>query len=421
MSKHFEKRKQAAVAVNRFYSGSTSGDASDSKAYQELALKYELLLKRFNELEKIYYFHKAVLQNLTSGILIINLKGKIIFANRSALDLLKYEYLQIQGMSIARLFADQKEGEYFITRLLEEKALFKSRETYFLTGENDVVPIGLTTSPFNNIENHNTEGYIVHFSNIATQLEQRKQLERMERLATLGELAAGIAHEIKNPLAGMKAATQVLQESFKPDDFRSQLVVRVLKEIDRSNELLSRFFDFTRPRKPVQDFHDIEMLIDGIYLLLAPRFKKKKIRFFKEFANELPRVFVDAGQMEQVIMNLFLNAVDAMPQGGELKVTTCMVPQVVLQDGHAPQKAVCVKISDTGMGIRPENIEKIFNPFFTTKSSGVGLGLSITNRLVVENGGKIEVESSPGNGATFSIYFPVHQEEEPANHEAKSW
>lgn len=420
MSKHFEKRKQAAVAVNRFYSGTASGDATDSKAYQELALKYELLLKRFNELEKIYHFHKAVLQNLTSGILIINLKGKIIFANRSALDLLKYEYLQIQGMSIARLFADQKEGEYFITRLLEEKALFKSRETYFLTGENDVVPIGLTTSPFNDIENHNTEGYIVHFSNIATQLEQRKQLERMERLATLGELAAGIAHEIKNPLAGMKAATQVLQESFKPDDFRSQLVVRILKEIDRSNELLSRFFDFTRPRKPVQDFHDIEMLIDGIYLLLAPRFKKKKIRFFKEFANQLPRVYVDAGQMEQVIMNLFLNAVDAMPQGGELKVTTCMVPQVVLQDGHAPQKTVCVKISDTGVGIRPENIEKIFNPFFTTKSSGVGLGLSITNRLVVENGGKIEVESSPGNGATFSIYFPVHQEE-PANHEAKSW
>ena len=305
MSKHFEKRKQAAMAVNRLYAVPNMLRVEDSKEYRELLLKFEQLQERHAELEKIYAFHKAVLQNLTSGILIVNMKGNIIFANRSALDLLGYEYLHLQGKPFSFLFADAEEGAYFTTQLIKEKARFKSRETYFLTGKKTVIPIGLTTSTFNEIESHQINGFIIHFSDITVQLDQRRQLERMERLATLGELAAGIAHEIKNPLAGIKAATQVLQESFKPDDFRSQLVSRILREINRSNDLLSRFFDFTRPKKPVQEFHDIEMLIDGIYLLLAPRLKKKKIRFVKEFENGLPRVFVDASQIEQILMNLF--------------------------------------------------------------------------------------------------------------------
>ena len=225
----------------------------------------------------------------------------------------------------------------------------------------------------------------------------------MERLATLGELAAGIAHEIRNPLASIKSAAQVLEESFQPDDFRTQLVSRIIKAIDRSNELLTRFFDFTKPRKPVQEFHNIEMLIDGIYLLLAPRFKKKRIKFIKNYQPQLPQVFVDAGQIEQVFMNLFLNAIDAMPKGGDLKVEAALVVQ---EDGERVP-SVCVKISDTGVGISPENIEKIFNPFFTTKSSGIGLGLSISNRLMLENGGKIEVQSKPNAGSVFLLYFPV--------------
>ncbi len=420
MSKHFEKRKQAAKVVNRLYTASNVLNVIDSEEYRELEEKYEQLVKRHGELEKIYGFYRAVLQNLTSGILIVNMKGNIIFANRSALDLLAYQYMQLQGKPFSFLFADPEEGTYFTTQLIKEKARFKSRETYFLTGKKSVIPIGMTASPFNEAESHQINGFIIHFSDITVQLNQRRQLERMERLATLGELAAGIAHEIKNPLAGIKAATQVLQESFKPDDFRSQLVTRILREIDRSNDLLSRFFDFTRPKKPIQEFHDIEMLIDGIYLLLAPKLKKSKIRFTKEFENGLPRVFVDASQIEQVLMNLFLNAVDAMPEGGMLKVSTRRIPQTVLQEGDDAVPAVCVKVTDNGAGIAPENLEKVFNPFFTTKSSGIGLGLSISNRLMVENGGKLEVESQPGKGATFALYFPVI-EEKSNNDEVQVW
>ncbi len=407
MSKHFEKRKQAVSAVNKFYSVISNAKPAEGVNDDEIKVKYNLLSKRYAELEQIYSFHKAILQNLSSGILIINRNGKIIFANRSALDLLKYELLQLQNRPVAVLFADAAHGQKFWQLLKEQNKLVQSEEAFFLSSDGKVIPVGLTTSTFRDIESRELNGYIIHFKDIKSQIEQRRQLERMERLATLGELAAGIAHEIRNPLASIKSAAQVLEESFKPDDFRTQLVSRIIKAIDRSNELLTRFFDFTKPRKPVQEFHNIEMLIDGIYLLLAPRFKKKRIKFIKNYQPQLPQVFVDAGQIEQVFMNLFLNAIDAMPEGGDLKVEAALVDGVRLQEDGENVPSVCVKISDTGVGISPENIEKIFNPFFTTKSSGIGLGLSISNRLMLENGGKIEVQSKPNAGSVFLLYFPV--------------
>ena len=421
MSKHYQQRKEAASAVKKFYTLLNQAQQSDKGAAasgaQELEVKYELLRKRFEDLERHYNFHKAVLYNLSSGIVIINNDGTIIYANQSALQMLDMELVSLQNKSIKFLFADPKQGEKFLQKLLTENKQLQSEEAFFKTNHRKIFPIGLTTSPFFDLKDRKKHGFIIHFRDISAQLEQRRQLERMERLAMLGELAAGIAHEIRNPLASIKSAAQVLEESFKADDFRAQLATRIVKAIDRSNDLLTRFFDFTRPRKPVQEFHDVEMLIDGIYLLLAPRFKKKKINFLKNSQPNLPQVFVDPGQIEQVFMNLFLNAIDAMPKGGDLSVTISLVSHDVQEaEQNGDSKSVCVQVQDTGTGIPEENLEKIFNPFFTTKSSGIGLGLSISNRLMQENGGKIEVQSKKDRGTTFSLYFPV-----PENEKQDSW
>jgi len=161
-------------------------------------------------------------------------------------------------------------------------------------------------------------------------------------------------------------------------------------------------------------FHDIEMIIDGVYLLLAPKLKKRNIQFVANFSDDVPQVYVDETQLEQVILNIFLNAIDAMPGGGTLKVSTF---RKILQL-HEKEKErlkveadvfnyVIVEISDTGTGIEPEKIDKIFNPFFTTKPDGVGLGLSICCRLIEENGGKINVTSQPGKGTTFLLGLPA--------------
>ena len=415
MSKHYQQRKEAASAVKKFYTllnqAQQANANSNTRAQPEQSAKYDLLLKRLEELERNYNFHRAVLHNLSSGIIIINNEGTIIYANRSALQMLDMELISLQNKSIKFLFADQKQGEQFLKKLFSEKKQLKSEETFFKGNNRKIFPIGLTTSPFHDLKDRKAYGFIVHFRDISAQLEQRRQLERMERLALLGELAAGIAHEIRNPLASIKSAAQVLEESFRPDDFRSQLVSRIIKAIDRSNDLLGRFFDFTRPRKPVQEFHDVEMLIDGIYLLLAPRFKKKKINFLKNSQYEVPQIFVDPGQIEQVFMNLFLNAIEAMPNGGDLMVNISVVANSLNENKKENLRMVCVQITDSGVGIPEQNLEKIFNPFFTTKSSGIGLGLSISNRLIQENGGKIEVTSSVNKGTTFSLFFPIPEKE----------
>lgn len=409
MSKRFESKKEAAVTLQRFYSAlDGKADKDQGPSDNDYKYKYNLLLKRFHELEKVFDFHRGIIQQISSGLLTTDMEGHITFMNRTALDMFGYDYLEIQGAQIVRLFADPQEGKSMFDNVLKGH-MYESKEIYLLDKKGQPIPAGFSTSLLQNAENKEPEGVVFIFRNITAMNNLRRQIERMERLATLGELSAGIAHEIRNPLAGIKTSAQVLEESFAPGDFRAQLVTRIVKEIDRSNELLKRFFNFAKPSKPSQEFHDIEMIIDGVYLLLAPRLKKKGITFNTQFAADTPRVYVDASQIEQVILNLFLNALDALSQNGEIRVKTAIVENVKFDHDRSGQSAVEVQVADNGQGIPKKIQEKIFNPFFTTKSNGLGLGLSISTRLMEENGGKIELHSGEGKGSTFKLYFPINE------------
>ncbi len=406
MSKQFETKKKTAVQINKFLSALET-DKPPAKNSPELSYKYELLLKRYEELEKVFKFHKGIIQNISSGILTIDMNGKISFINHTALETVGYSFKDILGKKLETLFADEKEGREVLEKVLKEKEMYESKETHLLTINKEIIPIGFSTTLLKNPDNEENYGIIFIFRNITYITNLRKQIERMDRLATLGELSAGIAHEIRNPLAGIKTSAQVLEESFSPGDFRSQLVTRIVKEIDRSNELLKRFFNFAKPSKPKQDFYNIEMIIDGVYLLLAPRIKKKCIAFKKVFTNDTPQVYVDESQIEQVVLNVFINVIEAIESSGEISVETGVVNKIKLQEDKPGSRAIYVRISDTGKGIPVDSIEKVFNPFYTTKSDGVGLGLSISSRLLAENGGKIEVESKLNKHTTFSIYLPI--------------
>ncbi|HGY56433.1 MAG TPA: PAS domain S-box protein [Caldithrix abyssi] len=406
MSKRLEVKKEAAVRLNDFYSA-LEGKKRPEENPQEYRLKYNLLLKRFNEMEKVYTFHRNLIQNMSGSLVTIDEQGKITFMNRSALAAIGYNLDEVMDKPLLEFFADRSEGEKIVHRILKERFIYESKETHLITKNGEIFPIGFSTSYPGAIKNGDTTHVIFSFRNIKQVINLRRQIERMERLATLGELSTGIAHEIRNPLAGIKTSAQVLEESFSPADFRSQLVTRIVKEIDRSNELLKRFFNFAKPSRPKQGLHNIEMIIDGVYLLLAPRFGKKRINFRTDFASDTPQVYVDESQIEQVILNIFLNAIDAMPKGGDLIVTTQTLEKAKLEQESPEQKAVQVSIKDTGSGIPHEQLEKIFNPFFTTKSDGLGLGLSISNRLLAENGGKMEVESEVGQGTVIHLYLPI--------------
>jgi signal transduction histidine kinase len=179
-----------------------------------------------------------------------------------------------------------------------------------------------------------------------------------------------------------------------------------VKEIDRSNELLKKFFKFAKPGKPKQEFVNLEYLLKGIYLLLEPRMNKKNIIMKTNFCSAMPLVYIDENQIVQVMINLFLNSMDAIKSGGTITVTTKKVSSENADEEN--KEWGVIEVEDTGSGIAQENLEKIFNPFFTTKSDGVGLGLSISSRLIEENGGRVEVSSALGKGTKFSLYLPMN-------------
>ncbi len=364
-------------------------------------------------LDRVYYFYRSIIQNLTSGLFAIDQSGEITFANRTAANMLGYPIEELQNRNIRELFSDHAESQKTLRVLFLPGKKLEEREVQFVRKDGTRIIVGLSVSPIHDKDNE-FEGVVLLFRDLTEIHHLKVQVERMERLALLGELSAGIAHEIRNPLGGIKAAAQVLEESFGVDDFRFQLVDRIVREVDKANRLLQEFFKFAKPTKPKLDFYDVEMIIDGVYLLLAPKLKKRNIHFNGNFGSEVPRVFVDETQIEQVVLNLFLNSIDAMPAGGTLTVSTSKKRLKILEQEREKLEVekneltfVLVEIADTGVGIPDENVEKIFNPFFTTKTEGVGLGLSICSRLMEENGGKIDILSGQSKGVAFLLALPA--------------
>jgi PAS domain S-box-containing protein len=405
MSKHFDSKKETLSIINKSYNQKSDLSSREENA-KSIEKRYEVLANRTKALEKVYQFHKGIIQSISNGLITIDFSGVITFINTAALKLLDYEYKELVGKYIRDLFVDELEAESVLSELLGKKRMFESRETSLMGRKQNPIPIGFTTTLLQAKE-PSYEGVIISFRDLTNLHHFRVQMERIDRLSTLGEVSAGIAHEIRNPLAGIKASAQVLEESFSPGDHRSELVTRIVKEIDRSNELLKKFFNFAKPGKPKQDFVSLDALIEGIYLLLSSKMRKKEIKFSKNYESDIPDVYVDENQIEQVLINLLLNSLEAMKKGGSITVNLKTTGHSDFNTPSTGEKMVVLDLIDTGCGIENENLEKIFNPFFTTKSDGVGLGLSISSRLIEENGGKITVESEVEKGTHFSILLPT--------------
>jgi two-component system sensor histidine kinase AtoS len=230
-------------------------------------------------------------------------------------------------------------------------------------------------------------------------------LQRAQQLKMVGELAAGLAHEIKNPLAGIKGSIQVLVETLNMAEEDRSLILKAIDEIKRIETLLKSLLNFAKPPKLQLMPTDINDLLDKAIALslkhpsLAPS-GSKTINVLKDFDSDLYEIMADPMQLQQVFLNLMFNAIEAMPQGGALAVKT------LLDDAD---NMLRIAISDSGKGMEPLILNQIFQPFFTTKRKGSGLGLSICQRLVDQHGGKISAESAPGKGTVFTLLIPIRK------------
>ncbi len=226
-------------------------------------------------------------------------------------------------------------------------------------------------------------------------LEIEDQLRRADRLTALGELSAGMAHEIRNPLGSIRGTAEILRDAFEPDNKYAEFTAILMKEVDRLNQVLEDFLRFVRPEpSDLSRFLPAETLQE-VLQLGEVQARKAKVNILAEIP-ELPETEGEAGQFKQVFLNLILNAVQAMSEGGQLHITA-----------EVCDRWVICRFIDNGPGIPKENLERIFNPFFTTKQEGTGLGLAITSRIVENSGGRIKVESEPGQGTTFTLKLRV--------------
>lgn len=226
------------------------------------------------------------------------------------------------------------------------------------------------------------------------------ELFRSEKLAAIGQFAAGFAHEIRNPLTSINLLIQSMKERLPEDGtYREDLNV-IEEEILRINEIVDQFLRFSKPSQPLLEETEVISILEEVLQLLKLQIEKQKVIVKKEF-TALPSIVIDKEQIKQVFLNLILNAIQAMPDGGELKLEAKLS-----EDG----RFVKLKFKDTGVGISREDLGKLFDPFYTTKENGVGLGLSIVHRIMDQHKGRIEVESMPGEGTLFTIWLPVKKE-----------
>jgi signal transduction histidine kinase len=229
--------------------------------------------------------------------------------------------------------------------------------------------------------------------------EAEAAVRRSERLAALGQLSAGLAHEIRNPLSTIKTSAEMLAQNVPADNaLAHEMAGFISSEVDRTNALVTRFLDFARPIAMRLEKTDLAQLIDRAVADLEKHSPPLDVSIYKNYAPDIPPFLLDGQLMERVMYNLLLNAAQASPPQGTVTVKTRQFNETVEID-----------VIDRGPGIEPKHLESIFNPFFTTKPSGVGLGLAIVSKIVDEHGGKITVESEPGEGSVFRVYLPLQE------------
>jgi len=391
----------AAFYLVAFFSGRLS--ESLRSTHKELEEKKSIL----KELQNL---NENILQSLTSGLITTDLNGIIISFNKAAEEITRWKSEEVVGRWWDNFFP-----EFPIQDLLEKvKSSPENSFAYETTFSNNLGKkyLGFTISPLKD-EAGNLTGLIGNFKDLTDIKKMEEDLKRADRLAAIGEVAAGMAHEVRNPLASISGSIQVLKDKVGSDGMTGRLMDIVIKESERLDGIIKNFLKYARPEPINFVFCDINYILNNVITLLKnnPKYGSN-LKIDINCESEELSLIADPKQLEQVFWNLAINAMEAMPNGGTLKITVSKdirKSDYFLRNFKNNTKYIKILFSDTGVGIDPKNRSKLFSPFYTTKDGGTGLGLAIVYRIIEEHHGVIEVESEPEKGSKFTIYLPEAQ------------
>ncbi len=370
----------------------------------ENSLLYQEQEKRAEELELLKEFNESIVESVNVGLIAVDENGQITRCNSTFEALLDISREETIGKFVEEIF-----DESFALNL--ENILGKSRwhlteirNAYKMLTTNrhgKTLILNVAVAPLRSISNSQT-GAIIVLENVTSRIKLEETLQQSEKLSSIGLLAAGVAHEVNTPLTGVSSYTQMLLGMIPETDPKHALLQKVQKQTDRASNIVGNLLNFSRTGN-ASDFAEINVnkLLDDTLQLLEPQLRKTQIEIVKNYADEPPLIIGNAGKLQQVFTNLIINARDAMIGEGEIKLTTSV-----------EEDEIVITVADTGSGIEPENLNKIYDPFFTTKGigSGTGLGLAVSYGIVQEHAGTIVASSEVGFGTTFRLVFPAAQQ-----------
>ncbi len=360
---------------------------------------YASLEQKAVEYERLKDFNENIVESINVGVLAVDLADRIESWNSQMEVMYALPRWQSLTRPLSEVFPASFVEEFY--RVRQNPGIHNLYKFRLDTPTGEIRTVNVAIAPLVT-KKFNVIGRLIIMDDITERVELESQLSQADKLSSIGLLAAGVAHEVNTPLAVISSYAQMLSKQLQADPQKGALLEKITRQTFRASEIVNNLLNFSRTSGAEFTDVDVNKIIHDTLALLEHQFKTAKIRVEDELSHSLPLINGNPGRLQQVFLNLFLNARDAMPSGGTLRVVT--------SNGDG----VSVMVSDTGSGIAQEHVHRIYDPFFTTKSApregqgkGTGLGLSVTYGIIQEHAGKIRVESHPGEGTTFYLEFPL--------------
>jgi len=379
---------------------------STAQLFWEIARISTKQKKTSQELLEAKALYKTMINELIQeDVLVIGHDYRIIDVNNTVLNRLGLKKEEVIGKYCYEITHRQSfpcTGEKHPCPLIETMETIEPSQTTHVHRDKDDKEIYYSISTYPLIEDGDIIGVIEMSRDITKEINIQKGMMQQEKLASIGRLSAGVAHEINNPLTTILTTSMLLQEDIPSDDPMYAELETIANETLRCRKIVTSLLDFARQTKPNKKPNDINNIVTESALLTQKQVAFKDVEVLKDLTRDLPKLYLDKGQIQQALINLILNAAESTDAGGKITIRTSFT---------ARNQTVEISVSDTGEGISDEVIDMIFDPFFTTKDDGSGLGLAITHGIVEQHGGTIDVESEQNVGTTFSIKIPLEKGE----------
>lgn len=385
----------------------------DLVSVETLAVQLSTMLENnrlYLELKQEESYRDNVINSMMNGLVTVDVEGKILFANENALALSGYGLDEMKGMQVEDLFADSQseQSENPILHTLRTGRKSFQREAWMIRKNGGKDPVIINTS-FLVDEKKDVQGVLIVFDDITRIKRMEEQIAHLDKLAALGRFSSSIAHEIRNPLTGIAAGIQYLKRAGEVATSQEENINFILEEVQRIDRLIGDLMNVVRVSDLIYERTALETVIGNAIVSMGELSKQKSVEVVTEFPEETRDVSIDADRIQQVIINLVKNAIEASTQGGRVVIALKFPSDMsdVLFD--AVQDFAIIEVRDQGLGLTEEDKSRVFEPFFSKKSHGTGLGLYVTHSIIERHGGYIYVDSVYGEGTTFTVYLPVEQ------------